>query len=489
MYPFSTMLKTNFSLPSFCMNTQKLARFMKHISKLFGILLLVLISTPGFSQKELKNDSIVVRQLFDEALLRGKSHDDLRELCKDIGARLSGSSQAEMAVLWAEAKMKAYGLENVTLQPVMVPHWERGTKESAWYRTKTGEFVPVKMVALGGSIGTNGTLKAEVIEFISLDALKKASRSQVEGKIVFLNQPMNPADITTFSAYGGCYAIRGQGAVEASKLGAVGVVIRSLALPQDDFPHTGSMHYEAEIEKIPAGALSTNSANLLSEALQGGKIEFIMEMDCKDFPDVQSYNVMGEITGSKYPEKVITVGGHLDSWDQGEGAHDDGAGVIHSMEALRIMKVLKIKPQHTIRVVFFMNEENGNKGGIGYAQWVKEKGEQHIAALESDRGGFAPRGFECDGSEAQLKLIQNFAPLLKPYELHHFEKGYGGVDIGPLKKQFEGIPLYGFVPDSQRYFDFHHADSDVFESVNKRELELGAASVAAFLYLLDLHLQ
>ncbi len=458
---------------------------MKYISKLFGVLLLTLIGNVTFSQKETKNDSTLIRQLFDEALLRGKSHEDLRELCKDIGARLSGSSQAEMAVLWAEAKMKAYGLENVTLQPVMVPHWERGTKESAWYRTKTGEIVPMKMVALGGSIGTNGTLKAEVIEFISLDALKKASKSQVEGKIVFLNQPMNPADITTFKAYGGCYAIRGQGAVEASKLGAVGVIIRSLALPQDDFPHTGSMYYEAETAKIPAGALSTNSANMLSEALQGGKIEFIMEMDCKDFPDVQSYNVMGEITGSKYPEKVITVGGHLDSWDQGEGAHDDGAGVIHSLEALRLMKVLKIRPKHTIRVVFFMNEENGNKGGIGYAQWVKEKGEQHVAALESDRGGFAPRGFECDGTEAQLKLIQDFASLLKPYELHHFEKGYGGVDIGPLKKQFEGIPLYGFVPDSQRYFDFHHADSDVFESVNKRELELGCASVASFLYLLD----
>ncbi len=275
------------------------------------------------------------------------------------------------------------------------------------------------------------------------------------------------------------------GAVEAAKLGAVAVVIRSLALPQDDFPHTGSMYYEKEIAKIPAGALSTNAANELSEELKKGKVTFLLEMDCRDYPDVQSYNVMCEIKGSESPDEIITIGGHLDSWDTGEGAHDDGAGVVHCLEALRIMKELNIKPKHTIRVVFFMNEENGNKGGIGYASWTKEKGEKQIAAVESDRGGFSPRGFECDGSEAQLQLIQQFSKLLKPYGLYHFEKGYGGVDIGPLKQQYTGIPLYGFVPDSQRYFDFHHAPSDVFENVNKRELELGCASMAAFVYLLD----
>ena len=224
------------------------------------------------------------------------------------------------------------------------------------------------MVALGGSISTNGTLRAEVVEFKTLDALKKASRSTVEGKIVFLNQPMNPADIVTFTAYGGCYAIRGQGAVEASKLGAVGVVIRSLALPNDDHPHTGSMYYEDAVKKIPAGALSTNASNTLSEALTNGKIELIIEMDCKDFPDAPSNNVVCEIKGSKFPNEIITIGGHLDSWDQGEGAHDDGAGVIHCLEALRIMQELKVRPLHTIRVVFFMNEENGLAGGKAYAE-------------------------------------------------------------------------------------------------------------------------
>lgn len=428
---------------------------------------------------------MIIRQLYSEALEKGKSYEDLRSLCKDIGARISGSAQAEMAVEWGKRKMELYGFDKVTLQPIMVPHWERGTKEVAWMQTKTGDLVSLNLLALGGSIGTNGLLKGEIIEFKHLDDLKKADKKEVEGKIVFLNQPMDPKQITTFGAYGGCYSIRGEGAVEAAKLGAIAVVIRSLAMPQDDHPHTGSMHYDESVVKIPAGALSTNAANALSEALQFGKITFLFEMDCRDFPDAPSNNVMAEITGSEYPDQIITIGGHLDSWDTGEGAHDDGAGVIHCLEALRIMKVLKIKPKHTIRVVFFMNEENGNKGGSTYATWTKENGEQQIAAVESDRGGFSPRGFECDGTEAQLKLIQGFKQLLLPYGLYHFEKGYGGVDIGPLKKQFEGIPLYGFVPDSQRYFDFHHAPSDVFENVNQRELELGCASMAAFLYLLD----
>lgn len=432
-----------------------------------------------------KSDSTLIREIFDAALTKGEAYEDLRSLCKDIGARLSGSAEAQLAVEWSKHKFEKYGFSNVTLQPVMVPHWERGTKEAAWFKTKHGEIVPLSILALGGSIGTEGLLRAEVIQFNSLDELKKADKNSLTGKIAFINQVMNPADIVTFKAYGGCYAIRGEGAIEAAKLGAIAVVIRSLALPQDDFPHTGSMHYDDQTPKIPAGALATNACNLLAEALCQGKVELILEMDCRAFPDIQSYNVIGEITGSEKPNEIITIGGHLDSWDTGEGAHDDGAGVIHCMEALRIMKSLKIRPKHTIRVVFFMNEENGNKGGLGYAEWVKTKGEKHIAAVESDRGGFSPRGFECDGTTEQLRMIQDYKELLLPYGLYHFEKGYGGVDIGPLKKQFEGIPLFGFVPDSQRYFDFHHAPSDVFENVNKRELELGCASMAAFVYLLD----
>lgn len=439
----------------------------------------------GFAQP----DSIFIRKVYDEALLRGKAYEDLRQLCKDVGPRLSGSSEAQMAVEWSERKMKSYGFDKVYLQEIKVPHWERGTKESAWLRLENGELIKLHLLALGGSIGTNGLLSGEVVEFKTLDQLKSAKKNQVEGKIVFLNQPMDAAQIQTFKAYGLCYGIRGNGAVEAGKLGAKAVVIRSLGLPIDEHPHTGSMHYEENVTRIPSGALSTKDADLLSKKLKEGKTELVVEMDCRNFPDAVSYNVIGEMKGTEFSNEIITFGGHLDSWDAGEGAHDDGAGVIHCLEALRILKELKFKPKHTLRVVFFMNEENGNMGGKSYATWVKEKGEKHIAALESDRGGFAPRGFGCDGTDSQVAFLQSLSSNFKNYDLHVFEKGYGGVDIGPLKETFPGIPLFGFVPDSQRYFDFHHAPSDVFENVNKRELELGAAAIASFVYLLDKELK
>lgn len=447
------------------------------------LILIMSLKLFGFAQ-----DSIFIRSIYNEALLSGHAYENLRQLCKDIGPRLSGSAQAQMAVDWSYQKMRAYHFDNVERQPIMVPHWERGTTEAAWYKTKDGQLHKVQILALGGSIGTNGLMAAEVIEFKKMADLENAKPKEVAGKIVFLNQAMDDSQIQTFKAYGACYAIRGNGAVEAAKLGAKAVLIRSLGLAQDAHPHTGSMRYQINTDKIPAAALATNSANALSEALEKGSVDFYLEMDCRDYPDVLSANVFAEIKGSKFPNQIITIGGHLDSWDTGEGAHDDGAGVIHCLEALRILQKLGYQPAHTIRVVFFMNEENGNKGGIGYAQYVKEKGEQQIAALESDRGGFAPRGFGLDGPDSYLQLLQSFAAIFKPYDLHVFEKGYGGVDIGPLKEQYPGIPLFGFVPDSQRYFDYHHAPSDVFEAVNKRELELGAAAIASFVYLLDLNL-
>jgi hypothetical protein len=435
----------------------------------------------------LAQDSLQIRRIYDEALLRGHAYENLRQLCKDIGPRLSGSAQAQMAVDWSYEKMLSYQFDQVNKQAITVPHWERGTTETAWYKS-VGKYEAthkLHLLALGGSIGTNGLLEAEVIEFKTLTDLKNAKPKDVEGKIVFLNQPMDAAQIQTFKAYGACYAIRGNGAVEAAKLGAKAVVIRSLGLPIDEHPHTGSMHYEKDVPKIPAAALSTQDADALSIALKESKVRFYLEMDCREFPDANSYNVMAEIKGSLYPDQIITIGGHLDSWDTGEGAHDDGAGVIHCLEALRILQELGIKPKHTIRVVFFMNEENGNQGGQQYAKWCSANGEQQIAAMESDRGGFAPRGFGLDGPDQYLSILQSFEPQLRTYDLHIFEKGYGGVDIGPLKEQYPGIPLFGFVPDSQRYFDYHHAPSDVFESVNKRELELGAAAIASFVYLLD----
>lgn len=432
-----------------------------------------------------QNDSVFIRNIYNEALSKGKAYEDLRSLCKDIGARLSGSSEAQMAIEWGKQRMEQYNFDTVYLQEIKVPHWERGTKESAWIKGENGAIQPVKILALGGSIGTNGIMRGEIAYFETLAALKNASKKEVEGKIVFINQHMDETMINTFKAYGACYTMRGEGAIEGAKLGAKAVIIRSLGLPIDDHPHTGSMHYDDKIEKIPAAAISTIHADLIEKEIKQGKVEFVFEMDCQSFPDITSYNVIAELYGTKKSE-VITFGGHFDSWDAGEGAHDDGAGIVHCMEALRILKKLNYRPKHTLRVVFFMNEENGNKGGITYASWSKSRGEKQIAALESDRGGFVPRGFSCDGSNAFVQMIQGFAPIFKPYELHDFDKGYGGVDISPLKTEFPGIPLFGFVTDSQRYFDVHHhSEADVFETVNKRELELGCAAIASFIYLLD----
>jgi carboxypeptidase Q len=430
------------------------------------------------------SDSSVIRSIYNEALLKGKSYEDLRELCKNIGARLSGSAQAEMAVKWSEQKMLSYGFDKVTLQPIMVPHWERGNSEAGWFQVKD-KIIKVNLLALGGSVGTNGLISGEVFEVNSLNELKKKNTKDIKNKIVFINQKMDDTFIQTFKAYGSCYPIRGNGAVEASRMGAKAVIIRSLSLSNNEHPHTGSLNYNDSVPKIPAVAISTQDADELSTALKSNQVTFSFETDCRLFPDSPSFNVIGELKGTEYPDEIITIGGHLDSWDTGEGAHDDGAGVIHCLEALRILKTLNIKPKHTIRVVFFMNEENGNAGGKSYAKIASEKKEKHIAALESDRGGFAPRGFVSDGNDNELKWLQSIAPNFLNYDLHIFEKGGGGVDIGPLKNYFSDIVLYSFVPDSQRYFDFHHAPSDVFENVNKRELELGSAAIASFIYLLD----
>jgi carboxypeptidase Q len=447
-------------------------------------ILFVLIT---FSQLSLAQnaDSLFIRKIFDEALSNGRCYPDLRSLCKDIGARLAGSAQADMAVYWGEQRLRAYGFDSVYLQPIMVPHWERGNREVAWIKFEDGSLRKIPVTALGGSIGTNGIIEAEIAYFNTLDDLKKAPRSAVEGKIVFINQPMNEKEIVTFRAYGGCYAIRNSGAVEGARLGAVAVVIRSINLSHDDHPHTGGMTYEDGVKQIPSAAISTNDAEFIKANYKKQKLSILLDMNCQMLEPKPSHNVIGEIRGSKFPNRIITVGGHLDSWDIGEGAHDDGAGIVHSIEALRLLKVLGYRPNFTLRVVLFMNEENGNMGGMTYASWVKERGEEHIVAIESDRGGFSPRGFDVDGNSQHLSFLRSFAYLFKPYELHHFEKGFGGVDIMPLKQQFPGIALFGFVPDSQRYFDFHHAETDVFEAVNKRELELGAASIASLIYLID----
>jgi carboxypeptidase Q len=440
---------------------------------------LLFIATPIFSQSNIE----FIRKVYDEALERGESYQNLRSLTKDIGARLAGSAEADMAVEWGEKLLNSYGFDKVYLQEIKVPHWERGTPEAGWIINEKGQVLKLDILALGGSVGTNGFIEGEILEVANLEALKQLTTKHVAGKIVFLNQAFDQKYIQTFKAYGSCYPIRGNGTSEAGKLNAKAVIIRSLATPEDNYPHTGTMHYEEGVRKIPGAAISTNNANKLMQWLSQGKVTLKMEMDCKIFEDATSYNVIAELTGKD--DKIISWGGHLDSWDVGEGAHDDGAGIVHSIESMRILKKLGYTPNHTLRCVLFMNEENGNRGGKAYAKIAADKKEKHICAIESDNGGFLPLGYKISGSDKQIEMVQQFMPLLSDFELYSFKKGNGGVDIGPLKEYYPDMLQLGIAINSQEYFDLHHSNNDVFENVNKRELELGAAAMAAIIYLMD----
>lgn len=448
--------------------------------RIFTLLFCLLISNSINAQ-----DDKTLRSIYDLALTKSEAYENLRDLCKNIGARLSGSEEADSAVVWGQNILNNLGLDTVYLQEISVPHWERGRNEKGYFYNEKGKNT-LDVCALGGSVSTgmNQFIKAEVLEVHSIEEVVALSDSIVNGKIVFFNRPMDPKKISTFSAYGSCVDQRYSGAVEASKKGAIAVIVRSMNVRKDDFPHTGSMAYEEGVDSIPAFAISTNGADYLSENILSFKgLELSLKSYCKTYPDKISYNVVGEIKGSKFPNEFITVGGHLDSWDLGEGAHDDGAGVVQSIEVLHLLKLMNIRPKHTLRVVLFMNEENGNRGGIHYAEKAASKNEKHLMALESDRGGFSPRGFSVSGTNEQLEAIVNWKPLFEAYGIHEFKMGFAGVDINPLKD--DKVCLIGLSPDSQRYFDHHHSDNDVFEEVNKRELELGAASMTALVYLID----
>jgi hypothetical protein len=451
--------------------------------KFFLTILIILLSFNLSAQ----DDAEMFKTIYKQSLTNGKSYEWLDHLSNNIGSRLSGSLGAERAVEYTKEELEKIGLDKVWLQPVMVPRWVRGLPEFAYIETAPGQTTQVNICALGGSVETPlGGLKANVIEVQGIDELKALGRSKVEGKIVFFNRPMQPDLIQTFEAYGGCADQRYSGAYEAGKLGAAGVIVRSLNLRLDDLPHTGAMTYGdlPVSQRIPSAAISTNDANLLSGLLSLDKnLKFYFKQQCKQLPDVQSYNVIGQITGSEFPNEYILVGGHLDSWDLGDGSHDDGAGVVQSMDVLRLLKESGIKPKRSIRVVLFMNEENGLRGAKEYADEAKRKGENHIFSLESDAGGFTPRGFQFDGSEAAFNKVLGWQSLFKPYLIHYFEKGGSGADVGPLKTATNVVA--GLRPDSQRYFDHHHASNDTFEHVNKRELELGAATMTALVYLFD----
>ena len=430
-------------------------------------------------------DSIAIKKISDEVLSNGKAYENLRFLCKKIGPRLSGSPKAQKAVEATASMLKEAGADTVYLQPCMVPHWVRGEKEKGFVQVANKEKHLLHLCSLGNSEGTGKKgISAGVVEVRSFKELEQIGAAVIKGKIVFLNFPMNPTYVHTFRAYGESGISRWAGASKAASYGAIGVMVRSLASNADDFPHTGVMAYNDSFPKIPAVAISTNDAEWLSKQL---KLKMPLTASftntSKMLADTISYNVVGEIRGSEFPQQIITVGGHLDSWDLAEGAQDDGAGCMQSIEVLRTLKATGIKPKRTIRAVMFMNEENGGRGGEKYLELAEKNKEQHLFGLESDEGGFTPRGFGLEMTEVQINKVAQWKNLFYPYGVYELVAGGSGADVGPLKKI--GAALAGLNPDSQRYFDVHHASIDVFENVSKRELHLGALNMAALIYLVD----
>ena len=425
-------------------------------------------------------DSIMIRRIADDILKNGKAYEDLRYICKKIGARLSGSENAQKAVFATAQMLRDAGADTVYLQSCMVPHWVRGAKEQGiiqWGKNKKA----LNVCALGMSVGTSASgLKAELVEVANFDELKKLGAEKIKGKIVFFNYPMRPELV--FGGYGDAVRYRGAGPVEAAKLGAVAIIIRSVTHALDNNPHTGATRYDSTVKKIPAMACSTMDAEWLHQLfIKEKKVELFMKMSCEMQPNVESFNVVGEIKGTEFPNEILTAGGHLDSWDLAEGAHDDGTGCVQAIQMIRTLKALGIKPKRTIRCVLFMNEENGSAGGNKYAELAGINKENHLFAIESDEGGFGITTLGLSGKPDQVAKVRNWLPLFKPYGIYDMPNGGGGADIGPLRKY--GTFMSSVNPGSQRYFDFHHTPIDKFEGVHKRELEMGAVGMTALVYM------
>jgi hypothetical protein len=462
-------------------------KFKNQLSCILHIFLIIVMFTTRCSVEDQIFNVVkyneIAEQIVKTALEDEKGYELLRELT-EIGPRFAGSDQSMTAIKWAEAKMKEMGFDKVELQPVTVPHWVRGNVEEA--RLMTPGNVTVKnlsITALGGSIGTTEAgIMAEIIEVRSFEELQ-AVGDKAEGKIVFFNYPMKKGLADSFEAYGDAFIYRSSGASEAAKAGGVAAIVRSVTTKYDNNPHTGAMNYEEGVKQVPAVAVGLIDADFLSDAIKkdpGLRVQ--LNLSCEMLPDVPSYNVICEITGTEFPDEVIVVGGHFDSWDIGTGAHDDGGGCIQALEVLDLYRRLEIKPKRTIRCVFFINEEFGVNGGIKYGEYALQSSEKHVAAIESDRGLFTPRGFSVDANSGIIDKMQKWLPALQKAGIEWVRAGGSGVDISRIQNV---TALIGYVPDGQRYFDFHHSANDVFEGVHPREMEMGSAAMAILAYLIS----
>lgn len=429
-------------------------------------------------------DAAMIKKISDDILRYGRAHDLLYQLTKQIGGRLAGSPQFAKAVQWGKAAFEKNGADNVYLQECMVPHWVRGGTDRAYIievdKNRTSRALDV--VALGNSLG-NGTVMGEVLAVADFDDLERR-KDEVRGKIVYYNAGFDPTNIKPFISYGQTGIYRYTGASRAARYGAVGVMVRSLSESYANDPHTGAMAYNDSFPKIPAIAVGPRDADQVWALSRKSKFSMAMYTMGHFLPDTIGHNVIAELRGTEHPDEYITVGAHLDSWDVNEGAHDDGTGVVQTIEIMRALKGIGYQPKHTIRFVLFANEENGLRGGTKYAQEAKEKNEKHLFALESDAGGFTPREFAVEASNEQVAKLRSWIPLLQPYGVYAINTEGGGADVTPLNRTFH-IPVGELHPDQQRYFDIHHARTDVFEAVNKRELLLGAVNMAALIYLVD----
>jgi len=448
------------------------------MKKIFVLLLFLPIL--AFSQNE---DSLFIKQMSDDIMLNGKAYEWLYHLTKKIGNRLTASTNFYKAIEWGKQTLQQTGADNVNLQTCNVVHRMRGKVDAVSVTSinNKNESIKLNAIALGNSLA--GNANAQVIALKNFDELEKR-KDEVRGKIVFFNYGFNQTYTETFRAYGESGKYRYFGPSRAAKYGAKGCLIRSLSGSTDNFPHTGMMKYNDSFPIIPYAALGLQDADKLWSLCQSNSITAGITTSGYYLKDTIAYNVIGELKGSTKANEIITIGGHLDSWDVGEGAHDDGAGIVQTIEVLRVLKAMHYIPKHTIRFVLFANEENGLAGGKKYAEEAVAKNEKHLFALESDAGGFTPRGFGFTMQDASLKKMQNWISLLLPYGCYKLEARGGGADINGLNEKLN-VPVGELLPDSQRYFDVHHTNNDVFETVNKRELLLGAVNMAALIYLID----
>lgn len=416
--------------------------------------------------------------LLDRGLEGGRAWEYLTELCTIAPKRLAGSRGFEKAVDWGIDVMHEAGLQNVRREAVMVPRWVRGEVETCVARDANGAEMTLAVTALGGTIPTGPAgISGEVVEVDGIEGLE-AVKDQLPGRIAFFNRPMRSTARTTGQAYGEAVGQRVNGAKEAVKYGAVAVLVRSMSTKQDDFPHTGAMRYDEGGERIPAAALGILSADRLTAALAEGPVHATLELECEILPEVEQWNVVGEIPGSDLREEIVLVGGHLDAWGTGVGAHDDGAGCAQSVEAARLLIEAGFKPRRTLRVVLFANEENGLAGGKGYAA-KHGPGEAHFLAMETDSGAFGPRGIGLSRPQDVIDRLGGLGFPLASVGAERLFRGGGGEDIGPLKEY--GCYQSSLKVNDERYFDVHHSAIDTLDNVNPRELQLGAVTMAYWL--------